>query len=112
MDLPSQFINTPAAGEPNDRSFEDFASRQHQQELLAGKLYSSRRTPVGLEIVDRRASAGCWNNMTFSIWGPGVELTIDPLYLALNNQVKMYANLLCDVGVRYPAAFAVTAPVT
>jgi len=50
--------------------------------------------------------------MTFSIWGPGVELTIDPLYLALNNQVKMYANLLCDVGVRYPAAFAVTAPVT
>jgi hypothetical protein len=42
----------------------------------------------------------------------GVELLIDPLTLALNNQVRIFANLLCDVGVRYPAAFAVTAPVT
>ena len=32
--------------------------------------------------------------------------------LALNNQVRIFANLLADVAVRYPAAFAVTAPVT
>ena len=51
-----------------------------------------------------------WNDMTFCIWGRGVELLIDPLTLALNNQVKIYANLLCDVGLRYPGAFAVTAP--
>jgi hypothetical protein len=50
--------------------------------------------------------------MTFCIWGRGVELLIDAVTLALNNQVKIYANLLCDVGVRYPGAFAVTAPVT
>ena len=33
---------------------------------------------------------------------------IDAITLSLNNKVKIYANLLCDVGVRYPAAFAVT----
>jgi Phage capsid family len=64
------------------------------------------------EVTDAKAFAGCWNNMTFCIWGRGVELLIDPLTLALNNQVRIFANLLCDVGVRYPAAFAVTAPVT
>jgi hypothetical protein len=64
------------------------------------------------EVTDARAFAGAWNNMTFCIWGRGVELTIDSITLALNNQVKIYANLLCDLGVRYPAAFAVAAPVT
>ena len=53
-----------------------------------------------------------WNIVTFCIWGRGVELTIDPLTLALNNQVRIFASLLADVAVRYPAAFAVTAPVT
>jgi hypothetical protein len=48
--------------------------------------------------------------MTFCIWGRGVELLIDAVTLALNSQVKIYANLLCDVGVR--CAFAVNAPVT
>ena len=48
--------------------------------------------------------------MTFCIWGRGVELLIDAYTLALNNQIRIFANLLCDVGVRYPAAFAVTAP--
>jgi hypothetical protein len=30
----------------------------------------------------------------------------------LTGQIKIYENLLCDVGVRYPGAFAVTAAVT
>jgi len=50
--------------------------------------------------------------MTFCLWGRGVELLIDPLTLMLNNQVRVFATLLCDVGVRYPAAFGVTAAVT
>jgi hypothetical protein len=45
------------------------------------------------------------------IWGRGVELLIDAVTLTLNNQTKIYATLLADVGVRYPGAFAVTAPV-
>jgi Phage capsid family len=64
------------------------------------------------EITDGRCFAGCWNNMTFCLWGRGIELLIDSVTLALNNQIKIQANLLCDVGVRYPAAFAVTAAVT
>ena len=51
-------------------------------------------------------------NIAFYLCGRGVELLIDSLSLALNNQVRIFANLLCDVGVRYPAAFAVTQAVT
>jgi hypothetical protein len=50
--------------------------------------------------------------MTFAIWRRSVELLIDPVTLALNYQVRIFATLLADVGVRYPGAFAVTAPVT
>jgi hypothetical protein len=46
--------------------------------------------------------------MTFCLWGRGVKLLIDAISLALNNQIRIYANLLADVGVRYPGAFAVT----
>jgi hypothetical protein len=46
--------------------------------------------------------------MTFCVWGRSVELLVDALSLALNNQVRITATLLCDVGVRYPSAFAVT----
>jgi hypothetical protein len=63
-------------------------------------------------VTDAKAFAGCWNNMTFCLWGRGVELLVDAISLALNNQVRIFASLLADVVVRYPAAFAVTAPVT
>ena len=63
-------------------------------------------------MTDARAFAGCWNNMTFCLWGRGVELLIDAVTLAPNNQIRIFASLLCDVGVRYPGAFAVTAAVT
>jgi hypothetical protein len=49
--------------------------------------------------------------MTFCLWGRGVELLIDSVTMALTGQIKIYANLLADVGVRYPGAFAVTAAV-
>ena len=61
------------------------------------------------EITDDRCFAGAWNNLTFAIWGRGVELLIDQVTMALIGRVKIYANLLADVGVRYPGAFAVTA---
>jgi hypothetical protein len=64
------------------------------------------------EIADGRCFAGCWNNMAFCLWSHGVELLIDSVTMALTGQVKIYANLLCDVGVRYPGAFAVTVSVT
>jgi hypothetical protein len=50
--------------------------------------------------------------MTFCICNRAVELLVDSVTLALNGQVRITANLLCDIGVRYPGAFAVTAPVT
>jgi hypothetical protein len=48
----------------------------------------------------------------FCLGRRSVELLIDSTTLALNNQIPIFANLLCDVGAWYPAAFAVTAPVT
>jgi hypothetical protein len=50
--------------------------------------------------------------MMFSLWGRGAELLIDSKTLALNDQIRIFATLLCDVGVGYPAAFAVSAAVT
>jgi hypothetical protein len=63
------------------------------------------------EITDGKYFAGCWNNMTFCVWGRGVELLIDPFTLAANNQVQIRSALLADVGIRYAKAFGVTAPV-
>jgi hypothetical protein len=40
------------------------------------------------------------------------SFAFDPVTLAVSNQVRIFADLLCDVAVRYPGAFAVTAPVT
>jgi hypothetical protein len=75
--------------------------------------WSELRNPQSSpEVTGGRTFAGCWNNMTFCLWGRGVELLIDAVTLALNNQIKIYATLLADVGVRYPGTFAVTAPVT
>jgi Phage capsid family len=41
------------------------------------------------EVTDGRAFAGCWNNMTFCLWGRGVELLIDQVTMALTGQVKI-----------------------
>ena len=73
------------------------------------KLRNPQSSP---EITDNRCFAGAWNNLTFCLWGRGVEILVDHLALALTGQVKIYATLLADVGVRYPGAFAVTAAVT
>ena len=64
------------------------------------------------EVTGSPAFCGYWSNITFCTWSRAVELLIDSLSLALNNQVRIIANLLCDVGVRYPGAFAVTEPVS
>ena len=64
------------------------------------------------EITDGKCFAGCWNNLTFCVFGRGVEILVDPFTLSQSNQVKLISSLFCDVGVRYPAAFAVTAAVT
>jgi hypothetical protein len=73
------------------------------------KLRNPQSSP---EITDGRCFAGCWSNLTFAIWGRGVELLIDQVTMALTGQVKIYASLLADVRVRYPGAFAVTAAVS
>jgi len=62
------------------------------------------------EVTDGRAFAGVWNNLTFCLWGRGVELLIDSVTLALNSQIRIFASLLADVAVRYASAFAVSAP--
>jgi hypothetical protein len=61
------------------------------------------------EVTDNRAFCGCWNNLTFCLWDRSVELLVDAVTMALTGQIKIYANLLADVGVRYPGAFLVTA---
>jgi hypothetical protein len=62
------------------------------------------------EVTDARAFAGCWNNLTICLWGRAVELLVDQVSFALTGQVRIFASLLCDIGVRYAGAFAVSAP--
>jgi Phage capsid family len=60
--------------------------------------WSELRNPQSSpQVTGGKAFCGCWNNMTFAVWGRSVELLVDPLSLALNNQVRITATLLCDV---------------
>jgi hypothetical protein len=75
-------------------------------------VWEKLRDPIGSpEVTDDRCFAGAWNNLTFALWGRGVELLIDQVTVALTGQVRIFASLLCDIGIRYPSAFAVTVPV-
>jgi hypothetical protein len=55
---------------------------------------------------------GPWSNMTFCLWGRGVEVLVDPFTLSQSHQIRLMSSLFCDVGIRYPGAFAVTGVVT
>jgi hypothetical protein len=61
---------------------------------------------------DGRCFGGGWNTLTFCFWGRSIEILIGPFTLNQNNQVKLMSSAFVDVGVRYPAAFGVTAAVT
>jgi hypothetical protein len=66
-------------------------------------VWEKLRNPISSpEVTDAKAFAGCWNNMTFAIWGRGVELLVDQYTLALTGQVKIYASLFADVGGALP----------
>lgn len=49
---------------------------------------------------------GNWQQLIVGMWGPGIELIIDPYSLSLNNNIRIVANSMVDVGVRQPGAFA------
>jgi hypothetical protein len=38
------------------------------------------------QVTGGKAFCGCWNNMTFCLWGRGIELLVDPLSSALNTK--------------------------
>jgi hypothetical protein len=73
------------------------------------ELTNPRSSP---QVTDGRWFVGAWNNLTFCLWGRGIEVLVDPFTLTDTHQVKLMSSLLCDVGVRYPGAFGVTTAVT
>jgi len=50
---------------------------------------------------------GCWSELFIGIFGPAVEVIVDPYTLATTAQVRVTANLFADIGVRRAASFAV-----
>jgi hypothetical protein len=38
------------------------------------------------EITDGRCFAGCWNNLTFCLWGRDVELLVDAVTMAFTDK--------------------------
>ena len=60
------------------------------------------------EITDGRCFAGAWNNLTFCVWGGGIEMLVDPFTLSQSHQVRLMSSLFCDIAVRFSNAFGVT----
>lgn len=52
---------------------------------------------------------GDWSNLVVAMFGPGVEIIVDPYTKAKSGQVVLTANLFADVGVRHAASFATMA---
>jgi hypothetical protein len=50
--------------------------------------------------------AGLWRFVYLMIWGDGIEIQYDPVSSADTYQMVCRANLLCNVGITHPAAFA------
>ena len=48
---------------------------------------------------------GSFEALLIGIWGPGVELLVDPY--TLRGQVRVTAFLTADVAIRTPKSFAV-----
>jgi Phage capsid family len=61
------------------------------------------------EVSDNKAYIGAWQMLTIAIWA-GLEIVVDPFSYALNNQLRLIANLWVDIAVRLPAAFATIGP--
>jgi len=49
---------------------------------------------------------GKWSEMILASW-IGIELLTDPFSLATTAEIRIRANLLCDIGFRYPWRSAV-----
>ena len=50
---------------------------------------------------------GDWSQLLIGQFGAGVELVVDPYTLASTGQVRITANLFCDIAVRHAESFAV-----
>jgi hypothetical protein len=57
------------------------------------------------EVKDNTVFVGCFSMMAFLFWGRSVELLVNQYSLADLDKVKISATLLCNVGIRFPAAF-------
>jgi HK97 family phage major capsid protein len=58
------------------------------------------------EVKDSTIFCGCFSMMTFLFWGRSIEVLVNPYTLADQAKIKLDATLLCNVGIRYPSAFA------
>lgn len=50
---------------------------------------------------------GDWRHLIVGIWGPGIEVLVDPYSNFKDGRTQVRAMLTCDVAVLHPGAFAV-----
>lgn len=78
--------------------------------MLGRRAIASTQVPRNLtkgtaSTVCSALAFGVFERMLIGMFGPGLELIVDPFELKLQNAISITAKLHCDVGNQYPAAF-------
>jgi HK97 family phage major capsid protein len=103
------FISTAAVRELLQNRERVSTSGQYvwQNNELAGKpAYATRAMPAATML------CGDFTNVVIGLFGPGVELMVDPYTAFKTGVINVRAIVSCDVGVLFPPSFAKSSSIT
>jgi HK97 family phage major capsid protein len=81
----------------DDDTVDGYVARSTNQVAKSG----TKGTGTNLHTIIR----GIFETMVISMWGNGFELVVDPYRLKKQGMVELTTFMLCDVTLKYPAAF-------
>jgi len=77
----------------------------NSNELLGYPVLTSTLVPTNIDSNKTAVIFGDWSNLILANWG-GVDLMVDPYFLALKAQVRLIINSEWDIKLKQPKAFA------
>jgi HK97 family phage major capsid protein len=72
-------------------------------------LVNSYRAAVTNNTPNNQVLFGNWTDLLLGFWFSVIFLTVDPYTSAESDEINFTAHLYCDVAVRHPQSFAVSA---
>ena len=106
---PTGWVGTPAVAKilRNRVKFASTASPIWEGGMIAGvRAISTTNCPAASLIV------GDFRTIVIAVWGPGVEIAIDPSTYFSSGKIQIRATIQCDVLLQSPEAFSVASSVT